>query len=57
VVIGQGRLLADAPVADLVARAPSLEDAFLELTGAAGGPEQPLIQNGPLHHSAKEGRS
>ena len=32
VVIGQGRLLADAPVADLAARAPSLEDAFLELT-------------------------
>jgi ABC-2 type transport system ATP-binding protein len=57
VVIGQGRLLADAPVADLAARAPSLEDAFLELTGAAGGPEQPLIQNGPLHHSTKEGRS
>src|SRR5262249_42150250 len=27
VVIGQGRLLADAPVADLAARAPSLEDA------------------------------
>ena len=36
VVIGQGRLLADAPVADLAARAPSLEDAFLQLTGAAG---------------------
>ena len=35
VVIGQGRLLADAPVADLAARAPSLEDAFLELTGAS----------------------
>jgi len=34
VVIGRGRLLADAPVADLAARAPSLEDAFLELTGA-----------------------
>jgi ABC-2 type transport system ATP-binding protein len=35
VVIGQGRLLADAPVTDLAARAPSLEDAFLELTGAS----------------------
>jgi len=35
VVIGRGRLLADAPVADLAARAPSLEDAFLELTGAS----------------------
>ena len=55
VVIGQGRLLADAPVADLAARAPSLEDAFLELTGAAGGPEQAFIQNGPRHHSTKEG--
>jgi hypothetical protein len=55
VVIGQGRLLADAPVADLAARAPSLEDAFLELTGAAGGPEGPFIQNGPQYHSTKEG--
>ena len=55
VVIGEGRLLADAPVADLAARAPSLEDAFLELTGAAGGPEQAFIQNGPRHHSTKEG--
>jgi len=35
VVIGRGRLLADAPVAELAARAPSLEDAFLELTGAS----------------------
>ena len=35
VVIGRGRLLADAPVADLAARAPSLEDAFLALTGAS----------------------
>ncbi len=35
VVIGQGRLLADEPVADLAARAPSLEDAFLRLTGAS----------------------
>ena len=57
VVIGQGRLLADAPVADLAARAPSLEEAFLELTGADGGPQQPFIQNAPQYHSAKEGRS
>ena len=32
---GQGRLLADAPVADLAGGAPSLEDAFLRLTGAS----------------------
>jgi ABC-2 type transport system ATP-binding protein len=32
VVIGQGRLLADTSVAEMSARAPSLEDAFLELT-------------------------
>ena len=35
VVIGRGRLLADTSVAQLSARAPSLEDAFLELTGAS----------------------
>jgi ABC-2 type transport system ATP-binding protein len=35
VVIGQGRLLADASVAELTARAPSLEEAFLQLTGAS----------------------
>jgi ABC-2 type transport system ATP-binding protein len=35
VVIGQGRLLADAPVAELAGRAPSLEEAFLRLTGAS----------------------
>jgi ABC-2 type transport system ATP-binding protein len=35
VVIGQGRLLADAPVADLAGGAPSLEDTFLRLTGAS----------------------
>jgi ABC-2 type transport system ATP-binding protein len=35
VVIGQGRLLAHAPVAELSARAPSLEEAFLQLTGAS----------------------
>jgi ABC-2 type transport system ATP-binding protein len=32
VVIGQGRLLADTSVAELSARAPSLEEAFLEIT-------------------------
>ena len=35
VVIGQGRLLADAPVADLAGGARSLEDAFLRLTGTS----------------------
>ena len=33
VVIGQGRLLADTTVAGLSGRAPSLEEAFLQLTG------------------------
>jgi ABC-2 type transport system ATP-binding protein len=32
IVIGTGRLLADTTVAELSARAASLEDAFLELT-------------------------
>jgi len=32
VVIGQGRLLADTSVTDLSSRAPSLEEAFLDLT-------------------------
>jgi ABC-2 type transport system ATP-binding protein len=36
VVIGDGRLLADEPVAALAARAASLEKAFLDLTGAPG---------------------
>jgi ABC-2 type transport system ATP-binding protein len=31
VVIARGRLLADAPLADVVADAPSLEDAFMKL--------------------------
>ncbi len=35
VVIGQGRLLADTSVAGLSAGAGSLEDAFLQLTGAS----------------------
>jgi ABC-2 type transport system ATP-binding protein len=33
VVIGQGRLLADTTAAELSSRAPSLEEAFLQLTG------------------------
>ena len=42
-VIGRGRLLADAPLRELTARSGSLEAAYLELTGgeveyAAGGP-------------------
>jgi ABC-2 type transport system ATP-binding protein len=35
VVIGRGRLLADTSVAELSLGAPSLEAAFLELTGAS----------------------
>ncbi|HEY0279347.1 MAG TPA: ATP-binding cassette domain-containing protein [Solirubrobacterales bacterium] len=35
VVIGRGRLLADTTVAELSAGSPSLEDAFLRLTGGA----------------------
>jgi ABC-2 type transport system ATP-binding protein len=52
VVIGQGRLLADTSVAELSARAASLEEAFLALTGGSaefrgaeggrhGGPARP----------------
>jgi len=55
VVIGQGRLLADTSVAQMSAGAPSLEEAFLELTEPStqyrGGrpPATPVI-------SAEEGR-
>jgi ABC-2 type transport system ATP-binding protein len=35
VVIGQGRLLADTSVAELSARGPSLEEAFLDLTSGS----------------------
>jgi ABC-2 type transport system ATP-binding protein len=35
VVIGRGRLLADTTAAELAARASTLEEAFLELTGAS----------------------
>jgi ABC-2 type transport system ATP-binding protein len=34
VVIARGRLLADAPLADVVADAPSLEDAFMRLVNS-----------------------
>jgi len=37
VVIGRGRLLADTTAAELAARASTLEEAFLELTGASTG--------------------
>jgi ABC-2 type transport system ATP-binding protein len=33
VVIGRGRLLADTTAVELSSRAPSLEEAFLQLTG------------------------
>jgi ABC-2 type transport system ATP-binding protein len=33
VVIGKGRLLADTTVAELSGRTPSLEEAFLQITG------------------------
>jgi ABC-2 type transport system ATP-binding protein len=35
IVVGQGRLIADVDVADLLAGAPSLEEAYLELTAGA----------------------
>jgi ABC-2 type transport system ATP-binding protein len=53
VVIGQGRLLADAPAAALAARAPSLEEAFLELTGAST--EYQALPSGWRDHPRKEG--
>jgi ABC-2 type transport system ATP-binding protein len=55
VVIGAGRLLADEPVATLAARAPSLEDAFLQLTAGAEGSRQTLQPNGWRSNSATEG--
>ena len=55
VVIGQGRLLADAPVAQVAARAPSLEEAFLELTGSST--EYQGLPNDWRDHSWKEGGS
>jgi ABC-2 type transport system ATP-binding protein len=35
IVVGQGRLIADAAVADLQARSGSLEEAFIEMTAGA----------------------
>ena len=55
VVIGQGRLLADASVAQVAARAPSLEEAFLELTGSST--EYQGLPNDWRDHSWKEGGS
>jgi len=59
VVIGQGRLLADTSVAALSAGAASLEDAFLQLTGASteyrGHPEVPRAASGAAQR--KEGSS
>jgi ABC-2 type transport system ATP-binding protein len=52
VVIGQGRLLADEPVADLAGRAPSLEDAFLRLTDAS---TEYQGREGTTKRSAREG--
>ena len=53
VVIGQGRLLADAPVARLAAGATSLEEAFLELTGTWPPAQTHQVSARPV----KEGRS
>jgi ABC-2 type transport system ATP-binding protein len=51
-VIGRGRLLADAPLRELTARSGSLEAAYLELTGgevefAAEGPRSASRSRGP----------
>jgi ABC-2 type transport system ATP-binding protein len=61
VVIGQGRLLADTSVAELSAGAESLEDAFLQLTGASteyrGHAARPgVAPSGPMAQR-KEGTS
>jgi ABC-2 type transport system ATP-binding protein len=51
-VIGRGRLLADAPLRELTTRSGSLEAAYLELTGgeveyAAEGPRSARRRHGP----------
>jgi ABC-2 type transport system ATP-binding protein len=46
VVIGRGRLLADTTVAEMSASAPSLEEAFLKLTGASVESRGALAANG-----------
>ncbi|HEY6276497.1 MAG TPA: ATP-binding cassette domain-containing protein [Streptosporangiaceae bacterium] len=48
VVIGQGRLLADTSVAELAARGPSLEAAFLDLT--SGSTEYRAAQPPAVRH-------
>jgi ABC-2 type transport system ATP-binding protein len=56
VVIGQGRLLADTPVAELAARSVSLEEAFLELTSgsvAYRAAPQPSRPGGEPSHDSK----
>jgi ABC-2 type transport system ATP-binding protein len=55
VVIGQGRLLADASVAELSARSASLEEAFLELTAGSARyrGSDPGAQAMPAARSAK----
>jgi ABC-2 type transport system ATP-binding protein len=35
IIVGRGRVIADAPVADILTRWPSLEAAYLELTASA----------------------
>jgi ABC-2 type transport system ATP-binding protein len=64
VVIGQGRLLADTTVAEMSARAPSLEDAFLAMTDASAefrAARPPEVRAGraasPAPESRKEGWS
>ena len=61
VVIGQGHLLADTSVAELSAGAASLEDAFLQLTGASteyrGHPEVSRAAPGAWAAQRKEGSS
>jgi ABC-2 type transport system ATP-binding protein len=61
VVIGQGRLLADTSVAALSTGAASLDDAFLQLTGASteyrGHPEVSRAAPGAWAVQRKEGSS
>jgi ABC-2 type transport system ATP-binding protein len=52
VVIGQGRLLADTTVAEMSARAPSLEDAFLAMTDATAQYRAARAPGGPADWAA-----
>jgi ABC-2 type transport system ATP-binding protein len=59
VVIGQGRLLADTTVAEMSARAPSLEDAFLAMTDASAeyrAARPPEVRAGRVASSASTSR-